>query len=175
MSEQLKFEGNDEEWILIPENANSKAVEILKEEFFWDITDDISPFGKDDGWDTLMSYRDWRLENANENANIFLDEFLDGWGVNNDNWNIQTEVEIKNEFHSDEFSLLARDNVIIALAFAQIVIDGIIDNEIKQKAIWAIERQQNPVLLNEVLLADFHEEWKRRLRLMNETLSNFEQ
>ena len=168
------MEDEEVEWELSPENAHSRAIELFTEEFFWDICDDLSPFGNDDGWDTLMNFRDWRLENDNEDINRFLDEFLEGWDVKNENWKLDTVDEIKNELQKDEFSFLTRDNVIIALVFAQIVIEGKVDSNVKEKALWAIERQQNEFLLSEKVPNEFHEEWKLKLKKMNEILINIE-
>lgn len=165
---------DDGDWELSPENAHPKAVKSLKEEFFWDICDDAAPFGTDTGCDTLMFYRDWHQENPTPNPNTFLAELLQGWKVVNDCWDLLSKVEIMNEFEKDHYSLITRDRVIIALAFAQIVLDGKCDKTIKQKALWAIERQQSEVLLKEIFDEDFHEESKNRLMLMGKVLRDFD-
>jgi len=37
----------------------------LTEEFYYDCTDEFSPFGNDDGADTLSSLEEWYQENGN--------------------------------------------------------------------------------------------------------------
>lgn len=160
-----------QEWELKRENGHSLAKELLKDDFFWSIADENSPLGNDDGADTLHSYQVWLKGNPTINRNVFLNKLLAGWEVKNDKWDLLSDRKIKNEMVKDEFSFFTRDNVVIALAFSQIVLEGKIDSEIKQKALWALERQQNNAVLDN--WRNFKEERLERLNKMKKAIENF--
>ncbi|MBC7904589.1 MAG: hypothetical protein H7Y27_14280 [Gemmatimonadaceae bacterium] len=42
------------------ESAHKRAIELIPEEFFWDCTDELAPFGSDEGDQALADYRSWR-------------------------------------------------------------------------------------------------------------------
>lgn len=57
---------------LVKENAHPVARNLLVEDFFWDITEETSPFGNDTGSDASYNYIDWRKSNRNSDVVSFL-------------------------------------------------------------------------------------------------------
>src|SRR5277367_4726427 len=57
---------SSDEYTVSRERAHPNAVELMKEEWFWSIIDENSPFGNDDGADALAIYRRWRAANPEE-------------------------------------------------------------------------------------------------------------
>jgi uncharacterized protein YfeS len=141
MNEELDLEE------LSPENY-PKAAQILTDEFYWDCTDEFSPFGNDDGADTFTFFREWREEHSRDNPVRFLDEHLEGWQVINGHWDVVDADEAVKLIKENEFSFFTRDNSIIAVAFGQILVDGKVHPEIKRRGLLAIERQLLPEINN---------------------------
>ncbi len=160
-------------WELKPENGHPLARQVLRDDFFWSLDDENSPLGNDDGADTLQSFYKWLKGNPTIDRKVFLDKVLAGWEVNNDKWDLLTNIKIKNEMKRDDFSLITRDNVVIALAFSQIVLEGKVEKDIKQKAFWALERQQSEVVLDS--WGKYKEERRERLQKMKRVLETFKE
>lgn len=138
---------DDEElWELSPENSHPNAVAILTDDFYWDEIDDNSPFGNDTGNDTLKHFQEWREKNWTETPIAFLDQLLGNWEVTNDFWEVTDASEAQKLLEQDEFSFIERDEVIIALAFGQLLLAGKVDAESKRRALLAIERQSLPII-----------------------------
>jgi uncharacterized protein YfeS len=156
-------EDDEDDWFDKKE-VHPIALEKLKEDFFWDI-------GDDSGWDTLYDFRDWRLENPKKKATVFLKQLLSDWDVKNRNWDLLDEQKIQTELSNDEFSLNVGDEVIIAVAFGQILLDGRVDEEIKQKALWTVQRQRLDVLANR--WGNYAAERKERMQIMQRILEEF--
>lgn len=53
----MKIEGIDKN------NAHARAIELLTEDFFWSASDELSPFGSDEGHTALCEFRKWRKKN----------------------------------------------------------------------------------------------------------------
>ena len=156
-----------EEW-LSPENAHPRAAKLLKAEFFWDITDENSPFGNDTGWDTKEFFRQWRGEHPGESPLLFLNGLMRDWDAADRDWEVVDSAQVQQLLGSDEFSFFIRDEAVLSLAFAQLVLEGEIDADVKRRALWAIERQSLPVLLGE--WEDHQGERARRLEAMKAVL-----
>ncbi|CAN5753500.1 hypothetical protein BH20ACI4_BH20ACI4_05460 [soil metagenome] len=160
------FNDQDEEfWELSPENSHPNTVAILTDEFYWNEGDDNSPFGNDTGNDTLKHFQKWREKNWMETPIAFLDQLLDDWEVTNDFWDVTDASEAEKLCEQDEFSFNVRDEVIIALAFGQLLLAGKVDAEPKRRALLAIERQSLPTIVK-FFWEDFTEEQIERLRKM---------
>lgn len=130
------------------EDAHPKALEALTDAFFWDAEDPGSPLGGDTGRDVLEALRDAREADPRGRTVPVLDEILARWEVANDSWDVVSEREVQAVGEDDEFSLLTRDEAILALAFAQIVVDGRLDTEVRRRALLALTRQALPALLH---------------------------
>lgn len=133
---------------LSPEHSHYKARAALTDAFFWDASDDTSPFGSETGRDVLEALRDFRDEQPRESPIQLLDELLARWEVENDHWNAVEAEEVQAIGEDDEYSLLTRDEAVIALAFAQVIVEGKIDPEVRRRAVFALKRQSLPALLH---------------------------
>jgi uncharacterized protein YfeS len=133
---------------LSPKTSHPRAAQALKDAFFWDTADEGSPFGNDSGGETLAAFYDWRDENPDTSPIVFLDDLLSQWEVKNDHWDVVQEGEVHALGADDEYSLLTRDEAILALAFGQLVVEGKIDEEVRRRALIALKRQTLPALLH---------------------------
>lgn len=129
------------------EDAHPRALETLTEDFFWDIHDEGSPLGTDIGAETLSLYRAFREEHPKESALVLLRELLVRWEVADEHWNTIDREGVQAAGEADEWSLLTRDEVILALAFAELIEEGDMDPEIRRRAVLATHRQELPPLL----------------------------
>ena len=133
---------------LAREDAHPKALEALTEAFFWDPNDLNSPLGGDTARDVIAALRDAVEATLVVRAITVLDEILARWEVANDSWDVVSEAEVQAIGEDDEFSLLTRDEAILALAFGQIYVEGRVDAEVRRRALLAITRQNLPALLH---------------------------
>ena len=133
---------------LTRDDAHPKAIEALTDAFFWDANDLGSPLGGDTGRDVVEALRDAREVDPRGRVVAVLDEILARWEVANDSWDVVSEAEVQAIGEDDEFSLLTRDEAILALAFAQIVVEGKIESEVRRRALLALTRQALPALLH---------------------------
>lgn len=160
----------DDLWDLCPENAHPQAREALREPWFWDCTDDNSPFGNDGGADTLEFYRRAREEEPDLEPAEFLEELLPAWDVDDDHWDALEPERVATLLEQDRHGMWLRDEAAIALAFGQLLFEGKIEAETRELALLSLQRQSLPVLA---------ERWvdpvERRLRLhrMREVLEAF--
>jgi uncharacterized protein YfeS len=109
------------------EDFHPRAREILDDPFFWNRTDDFSPNGNDTGADLLESYRDWLKRHTDGQPIRFLESLAKQWGY--------THINAMDADVSDEAA--------IGLAFADIKLRATCDQEARQRALGAIERQRN--------------------------------
>jgi uncharacterized protein YfeS len=156
---------DDSQWELAPDHAHPKAQRALTSTFFWSCIDDNTPFGNDNGADTLSFYRDWRPTHASEATIHFVTALLKDWGVASTQWDVTAPEQIARLIVEDEFSFTHRDDVIIALAFGQIVLEGRVDADIKERALVALQRQATQLALD-LWRENCHSERRRRLQLM---------
>jgi uncharacterized protein YfeS len=133
---------------LAREDAHPKAIEALTDAFFWDPNDLNSPLGGDTARDVLEALRDAVEATPRGRVLAVLDEILARWEVANDSWDVVSEAEVQAIGEDDEFSLLTRDEAILALAFAQIFVEGRVDAEVRRRALLALTRQSLPALLH---------------------------
>ncbi|MEO5728963.1 MAG: hypothetical protein ABI134_14930 [Byssovorax sp.] len=133
---------------VLREEAHPKAREALTDAFFWDTEDAGSPLGGDTGRDVLEALHAAREEDPRGSTIAVLDEILARWEVANDSWDVVSEREVQIIGEDDEFSLLTRDEAILALAFAQLVVEGRVDAEVRRRALLALTRQTLPALLH---------------------------
>lgn len=138
----------DERWELAPENAHQIARKVLKAPFFWDIADDGAPLGSDTGADTLAYYREWRAKNPSALTAAFSQKILTGWDVRVPQGELIDERELKAALDEDHFSILTYDDFVIALAFAQLVLQGRIEPEIRDRALQSIRRQATSTVID---------------------------
>ena len=130
------------------EAAHPRARELMTDAFFWDERDEGAPLGSDTGNETLGLYRAFRDEHPEVSALTLLGEVCARWEVLDEHWDDVTEEAVAAAGAEDEFSLLTRDELVLALAFAELLETGRIDPEVQRRAILATMRQElKPLLL----------------------------
>ena len=139
------MESLDDDWELARDNAHPNARRLLKEDFYWDIADEDSPFGNDTGWDTLEFYRAWiRLSDDDED---FLHQLFDEWEVDWEEAAAIPDEELAARLEEDHHGILTYDDVVIALAFAQLVLAGNSEIDTAALAARALKRQALPDMI----------------------------
>lgn len=58
------------------ELAHPKALILLKEDFFWDRSDEFAPFGSDEGSDGFLHFYNWKQENPTKEAIQYIKEYV---------------------------------------------------------------------------------------------------
>jgi uncharacterized protein YfeS len=134
-----------DEYELSPENAHPNARKLLTEEFYWSPMEETGPFGSDDGSDSFFGFHAWRQENTNESPLTYLEELIDEWGYPTFDMH-ETDVNTIRNINSR--MLTGTDNAIIAVGFGQFVLEGKIDNGLRELTKKAIQRELTPNLLN---------------------------
>ena len=119
------------------DKAHPQAREALTDAFFWDLADPCGPFGDETAREVLEALRDFRVAEPRGNVLALLGELLEEWEVAD---------EVQAVGADDELGLLLRDEAIIALAFAQIIVEGRVLDEVRRRAVLALTRQALPAL-----------------------------
>jgi uncharacterized protein YfeS len=119
---------------------------IMNQEFYLDCTDEFSPFGNDDGADTLYSLEDWYQETkGKEDILTFMFDFINGFGFKYECEGCMELLDmgqINELMREDEFFIDCMDKAIIATAFGQFKIEGKINPKLKQLGLIALARQK---------------------------------
>ena len=149
------METSDDDWDLSPEVAHPNARRLMKAEYFWDICDDDSPFGNDTGADTLEFFRE-HLESKGDDEQ-FLDDILEEWGVDRETAESASDADLKQALEDGHFHILTYDDVVVALAFAQLVFRGKTTKAASAAAVRALKRQALPEVIEFRGWADFDE------------------
>ena len=110
-------------------HANAKS--LLDDPSFWDPADNRAA-------DILAAFKTWRPENRTAPPLEFLDSLFRSRGF--DDRSIQS-LKDTDDFTPRALVESVRDQMRIALAFAQIKTEGICDRDVRQCALEAIERQ----------------------------------
>lgn len=130
------------------EDAHPRAREALADAFFWDTTDPCGPFGDETGREVLEAFQDFRVEEPQGDPLALLGELLSRWEVADASWDVVDADEVEALGAEDELGLLVRDEAVVALAFAQIIVEGRVAPEVKRRALIALVRQNLPALLH---------------------------
>ncbi|MDO1446588.1 hypothetical protein Q0590_10025 [Rhodocytophaga aerolata] len=141
-----KFYLDDPEIGPDPATSHPRFNELMKDEFYTDCLDEFSPFGNDDGADTLYNLEDWYRETKGK-ADIvaFMFDHIDGFGFKYacDGCVQSLDLEFINQLQQeDEFFIDCMDKAIIATVFGQLKIEGKIAPALKELGIIALERQK---------------------------------
>lgn len=113
---------------------------LLDEEFFWSQTNDFSPHGNDTGADLLAGFMSWRPTHRSLPATAYLTTLLGQWGMAEMIARAQ-DRGVDDLDRNDELAITTFDEAAIALAFAQVKVEAACDNDVRQLALAAIERQ----------------------------------
>jgi uncharacterized protein YfeS len=135
---------------LSPDSAHPNAKNLLTEEFYWSPIEETGPFGSDDGSDCFYGFVKWRLENNGESPVTYLKEVIQEWGYPTFDLNLTDDESIKQLLNGmDSGVLIGQDNAVIAVGFGQFVLEGKIDDDIRDLTIKAIKRELVTDLLSE--------------------------
>ncbi len=145
--DEVKDKQTEDEIDLTPETSHPKAIQLLPDAFFWDCSDENSPFGNDEGADTLSFFRRWRQKYPDQHPFVFLDLLLERWQVINGDWEAIEPDQVQRILDHDEYSPLVRDDVMVALAFGQVLLDGVCAGDVKERAMVALQRQALPQMI----------------------------
>jgi uncharacterized protein YfeS len=143
------------------ETSHPRFLELATEDFYYDCCDDFSPFGNDDGADTLFCLQDW-YQNGGQNSEgmQFLAEILSDW-----NLGVPCHLKPSNpdaaeswlsEGDMHENYLLSECHARVATAFGQLKITGNVDPQILNEGLSAISFQ---LWLNE-RARKIHPDWE---------------
>lgn len=138
----------DVDFDLDREDAHPAAREALTDAFFWDARDPCGPFGDETGREVLAALQELRDEDPRASGLALLGELLARWEVADTAWDVVDEAEVEAIGAEDESGLLLRDEAIVALAFAELIVDGRLEPEVRRRAILALGRQALPALIH---------------------------
>jgi uncharacterized protein YfeS len=135
-------------WDITPDTAHPRAKELLKIPIIWDYGDEDSPLGNDVGADTFAAYLAFRTDHPEGDVEDFLQRQLALRGVADCDWTLIDPTPLQDGLNRrDVLQLLRCDDLIVGLAFAQIILEGLVDPEIRRRALLALRRQQSDFIL----------------------------
>jgi uncharacterized protein YfeS len=158
---------------LAKETSHPKFVKNLEAEFYYNCTDDFSPFGNDDGSDLLYNLEEFYQAKKGKGIISWLFETIDGYGFmykSEGCSRMLDEPTLKKLQDEDPHFVTCMDNTLIAAAFGQIKISGQVDKELKDLAKIAIERQ---LILNRQYEPELSKEHNTNLNIMLADLDKF--
>ncbi len=126
---------DDEDEGLARETSHPGFVALAADDFYYDVTDDFSPFGSDDGHDALSALQQWYRRNKSGRGIVrFMNGFLADWGLDVPWDRIRSDLDARTEW-LDEDGLHERFfqgecRAIVATAFGQLKIAGRIDAQL---------------------------------------------
>ena len=158
------------------EKAHPRARQLLPDAFFWDCTDELAPFGSDEGDTALREFRTWRRANPQrpvEECLLWTIESVGEMAVADYDDALLAVALVRSQVQDPAFDdqqyVFTLDTSVIATAFGQLVDEGRIDASAKPYAQRALRRQ--------VIWAGCQPGWKyapeyiRRLSRMQQVLA----
>lgn len=118
---------------------------LLNDPFFWEEADDNAPHGNDTGADLLPDFRRWRRTHRDKPVAIFLPGLLARWGFE-ERVLAWANKPLCDWTDDDALTVSVHDEAAIAVAFAQIKLEGRCDPEVRELALAAITRQEAPAV-----------------------------
>lgn len=157
-------------WELTRKQAHPKARTCLNKAFYWNEGDANSPLGSETGHDTGSAYEVWCRDKRRAGVRRFLEQLMQGWGLADTDWDLLDVERLQAQLQQDAFQILTRDDMVIGLAFAQMILEGKVDPEVKRIAQLAVQRQSlEAVLVNRGW--DNPKQRKARLKHMRDVLA----
>lgn len=137
---------DDPEEGLARKTSHPRFVQLAGEDFYYDVCDDFSPFGNDDGSDTLSALEDWyRDEGSNGKVAEFLEDMLADWDFGVPASMHRTDAEAREKWLAEndmhEIYLQSECRARVATAFGQLKIAGEVDPDMRDEALAAIACQ----------------------------------
>jgi uncharacterized protein YfeS len=130
------------------ERGHPRALQIIPDEFFWDCTDGLGPFGSDEGDTALSEYRDWRREHPGSPLADCLAWTIESVGeidVSDYTDAIFDEAIVRSQVEDEDFDdqqlIYTTDVSVIATGFGQLADEGRIDAAAKPLVARALKRQ----------------------------------
>lgn len=130
------------------DHGHPRALQIIADDFFWDCTDELAPFGSDEGDTALAEYRDWRKENPGQALEACLTWTIESVGeidASEYSDGIYDETTVREQLEDPDFDdqqlIYTTDVSVIATAFGQLADEGAIDATAKPYAARALKRQ----------------------------------
>jgi uncharacterized protein YfeS len=158
---------SDELYGIDIDHASKRAIELIPEEFFWSCIDELAPFGSDEGDMALSEFRDWRKNNKKVATIECLEWTIESVGemeFSDYNDSLLSRESIKNKIEDKEFDdrqyIFTLDISVIATGFAQLVDEGMIEEQNKSIIKIALERQ--------IIWSELQQGWEHA----NEYISN---
>ena len=140
------------------EVPNKRAVKIADYKFFWDATDELAPFGCE-----------WLAENPKTPIIECFIWILEYWDLELEDFNddiIESENILKLIQDMDFYEeLMSLDYTIIATGFGQLILQGKIDEDVKNIIQLSILRQMNSHVLDAFLANNEQFKYERYLYL----------
>jgi uncharacterized protein YfeS len=136
-------------WELSKNTAHPRARQLMADSMFWDIGNEVAPFGNDTGNDVLHDFYRWRKSHQTAQPLDFLSKAVRDAGVDDADWEVTDDISIRRVIANDDdrAAMFVRDESVIALAFGQLVLEGAIDDQLRRRAELALTRQGSaPVL-----------------------------
>ena len=128
--------------------AHERAVELIPDDFFWDVSDDITPYGHGYGDTALNEFREWRAKNKRKSITHFLKQTIEEVGeMDPKDYTVKLLDQkaigtlLTDEEYDVEQFFDGLDMSLIAAGFAQLIDEGKIDQDAKRYIRIAIERQ----------------------------------
>lgn len=120
-----------------------RAKEVLKDEFFWDPGDDLSPIGGDGGAESIEEFWRWRDASPHKSAYNFLQSWLSEIGFSSKELELIANNDFSLAIGSQHSRVNHYDDYVIAIAFSQFMKDGYVDSQVYKIAETALNRQTN--------------------------------
>jgi uncharacterized protein YfeS len=139
----------------------------MQEDWLWNIADENSPLGNDTGADALAAFREWRPRHRGADPVRVLASLLSGWEVPDRDWGLLDPLALQAALPKRHFEILTRDDT--AIAVAQLVEEGIVSPALRDKALLALQRQADPIVVHFRGWVDPGER-QRRLRTMRSVI-----
>lgn len=144
------------------EVPHKNALKIADYKFFWDTSDELAPFGCEEAYIAFSELSHWLLENSDTPIIECFIWILESWDLELDDFNddiIENENILKIIQDLDFYEeLMCLDYTIISTGFGQLILEGKIDEDVKNIVQLSILRQMNSYVLDN-FLAD-NEQWK---------------
>jgi uncharacterized protein YfeS len=158
------------------DQAHPRARELAPDPFFWDDSDELAPFGSDEGDTALAEFRRWRKKNRASSVEYCIIWVLNSVGdMNSIDYKDQiAEPEtVRRQIQDDpgfdnRHYIYTLDVSVIATGFGQLVDEGKIDGDCKPYIRRALRRQ--------IVWAELEEDWQhgaqyvRNLKRLEEIL-----
>lgn len=170
---------DDPEVGLARETSHPVFVRIAAQDFYYDCGDEFSPFGNDDGSDTLASLEEWYQEQTGgkpDKTLRFLRQQLSDWDLPVPKDMLAHDDAAKAQWlTNDDMNQSYLRSVCrahVATAFGQLKITGSIDTDLHKQALLALACQQwlNTVARSKYPDWEYADQESERLALMNTAL-----